>query len=146
VWNNQHKTVLYAHKEETLSYPSIYKHVENHGVTLATATDEQLECSFIGAFKEDLPLGFAKVEELVTQLKESDGERVMLSLDPTSEEGKQYARLLGADVSRQVLERHFGVALGFYNCCAGVAGSDSTKLALNMREQIQVQHPEFVHC
>ena len=131
-----------------MSYPSIHKHIESQGVTLDTATDAQLECSFIGAFKEDLPLGFAKVEELVSQPKTGNKERVMLSLDPNGEEGKQYARLLGADVSRQVLERYFDVNLGFYNCCAGVAGagSDRTKLGMNMREQIQVQHPEFVDC
>ncbi len=128
-----------------MSYPSINRHLETMGTTVDTATDDQLQAAFIAAFKEDLPLGWNKVSELVEKLKEK-GERVMISLAPNSEEGKQYARLLGPDIPRQVLERHFDVNFGFYNCCGGVAAEDKDKLKLTMREQIEAQHPNFVDC
>jgi len=129
-----------------MSYPSIHAQLEKRGATLETATDDQLQNAFINAFKKDLPLGFAKAEELVYKLNASDNDRVMLSLDPNSDEGKQFHRLLGADIARQVLERHFGVCFGFYNCCKGVVAGERHKLDLTMREQIEAQHPNFVDC
>lgn len=132
-----------------MSYPSINRHLELMGTTVESANDDQMQAAFVAAFKEDLPLGWAKVTELVTRLKDTmnaGGERVMLSLAPNSDEGKQYARLLGPDIPRQVLERHFGVSFGFYNCCRGVAAEEKGKLKLSMREQIQAQHPNFVNC
>jgi hypothetical protein len=128
-----------------MSYPSIHAHLESQGATVDTATEAQLHNAFIAAFQSDLPLGWARVSELVTKLRDK-GERVMLSLDPNSDEGKQYARLLGPDIPRQVLEKHFGCAFGFYNCCGGVAADDKGKLKLTLREQIDAQHPNFVDC
>ena len=128
-----------------MSYPSVQKHLETLGVTNETATDEQRQKAFIAAVQEDLPLGWVKVNELVEKLKEI-GERVMLSLNPNSEEGKQYARLLGPDMPRQVLQNHFDVAFGFYNCCGGVAAESFELLDLSLREQIDAQHPNFVDC
>jgi hypothetical protein len=129
-----------------MSYPSIHAQLEKQGTTLEMATEDQMRTAFVGAFKEDLPLGFAKVEELVGKLRSEGKERVMLSLDPNSEEGKQYARLLGPDIPRAVLEQHFSVSFGFYNCCGGVASEDKEKLGMSMREQIEAQHPNFVDC
>ena len=129
-----------------MSYPSIHAQLEKQGATIETATDDQIQTAFIGAFQEDLPLGFAKVEELVSKLHDSDKDRAMLSLDPNSPEGQQYARLLGPDIPRQVLEQHFGVAFGFYNCCSGLISGDKSNLNMSMREQIEVQHPNFVDC
>ena len=129
-----------------MSYPSINARLAEQGATQETATGDQMQAAFIGAFRQDLPLGFAKVEKLVNTLRGSGRDRVMLSLDPKSPEGQQYARLLGPDIPRQVLERHFDVAFGFYNCCTGVIATDGTKLGMTMREQIEVQHPNFVDC
>ena len=129
-----------------MSYPSIHAQLERQGATPETATDDQMQAAFIGAFQEDLPLGFAMVKQLVDKLHSGDKKRVMLSLDPKSPEGQQYTRLLGPDIPRQVLERHFNVALGLYNCCGGVASGDKTKLGMTMREQIEAQHPNFVDC
>lgn len=128
-----------------MSYPSINKHLEDQNVTLETATDEHLQSAFISAFQEDLPLGWAKVVELVEKYK-TKGERVMLSLNPNSEEGKQYARLLGPDIPRQVLEKHFGQAFGFYNCCGGITAGTKKDLKMTMQEQVAAQHPNFVDC
>lgn len=129
-----------------MSYPSIHVQLERQGATLETATDAQMQAALIEAFQEDLSLGFAKVEELVEKLRSGDKKRVMLSLDPKSTEGQQYARLLGPDIARQVLERHFGVTFGFYNCCGGVAGHSKADLNMTMREQIEAQDPSFVDC
>lgn len=129
-----------------MSYPSIYTHLDKVGATPEIATEDQMQAAFIGAFRKDLPFGFAKVEELVGKLKGGEKDRVMLSLDPKSLEGQQYARLLGPDIPRQVLERHFNVAFGFYNCCGGVAANRKEKLGMTMREQIEAQHPNFVDC
>ena len=129
-----------------MSYPSINRHLDGMNTTVDTATDDQLHAAFIAAFKEDLPLGFARVEELVAKLRTQGDDRVMLSLDPNSDEGKQYARLLGPDIPRQVLEQHFGCAFGFYNCCGGVAGDDKKKLKMTLQEQVAAQHPNFVDC
>ncbi len=45
----------------------------------------------------------------------------MLTLDPNSEDGKEFTRLMASDLSREVLEDHFDCALGFYNGFKGVA-------------------------
>ncbi|MCY4577232.1 MAG: hypothetical protein OXB96_02265 [Candidatus Kaiserbacteria bacterium] len=129
-----------------MSYPSIHTQLQKMGATLENATDDQMQSAFVESFQEDLPLGFAKVEELVCKFNGSGKDRVMLSLDPKSPEGQQYARLLGPDVPRQVLERHFDVSFGFYNCCGGVVSDDKANLRMTMREQIEVQHPNFVDC
>lgn len=128
-----------------MSYPSITEILDNQGIQLDTASDKDLEGAFLQAFKADLSLGFAKVNELVEKLQEV-GERAMITLDPNSDEGKQFARLLGADMARKVLERHFGVKFGFYNCCKGVVAKSSDDLQLNFREQIEAQSPGFVDC
>lgn len=128
-----------------MSYPSINRHVEAEGATLDTATDAQLARAFLAAFRDDLPLGMDHVDALVAKLDEA-GDRAMLSLDPNSEAGKQFARLLGPDIPRKVLEDHHGVAFGFYNCCKGVVAREARALRLTLREQVQAQHPNFVDC
>ena len=128
-----------------MSYPSINKHLETQNVTVDSATEAQMANAFLGAFKEDLSLGMARVEELVSKLNQT-GDRAMLTLDPNSDEGKQFARLLGPDVPRKILEEHFGLSFGFYNCCKGVVANSREDLKLTLREQIEAQHPNFVDC
>lgn len=128
-----------------MSYPSINTHLEQQGVTLETATDAHMEKAFVSAFYEDLPLGMAKVEELVEKMK-TRHDRAMLSLPPNSAEGKQFARLMAPDVPRRVLEKHFDVAFGFYNCCSGLVAPTREGLKITLREQIESQHPDFVDC
>jgi hypothetical protein len=128
-----------------MSYPSIHRHLAAQGVTLEDATEAELGSALLAAFQSDLPQGFAKVAELAGKLQ-AQGGRVMLSLDPSSAEGQQYARLLAPDIPRRVLEQHFDCAFGFYNCCKGVAAADRSGLQLSLREQIAAQHPAFVDC
>ncbi len=129
-----------------MSYPSVNRHLEDMGVTLENATEEQSRTALLRAFKDDLPLGFSQVENLVKKLKTVDGNRAMISLDPNSDEGKQYARLLGPDIPRRVLSNYFGASFGFYNCCGGVVAPDEDSLQMSTREQIEAQHPNFVDC
>jgi hypothetical protein len=128
-----------------MSYPSINRHLEAKRISLETASDADLAQAFVAAFREDLPLGMARVDELVGKL-ESAGPRAMLTLNPNSEEGKQFARLLGPDIPRRVLEDHYGVSFGFYNCCKGVTARRKGDLKMTLREQIEAQHPNFVDC
>ena len=128
-----------------MSYPSINRHLENQGATLDNATDAQMSDAFVKAFYEDLPLGMSQVETLVEKMK-GKNDKVMLSLPPNSPEGKQLARLMAPDVPRQVLQDHFGVSFGFYNCCSAVAAPTREQLNITMREQIASQHPDFVDC
>jgi uncharacterized protein len=128
-----------------MSYPSINRHLEDKRISVESASDAELAQAFIAAFREDLPLGMAHVDELVEKL-DGTHPRAMLTLNPNSEEGKQFARLLGPDIPRRVLEDHYGVAFGFYNCCKGVAARKRDDLSLTLREQIEAQHPNFVDC
>lgn len=128
-----------------MSYPSIHEHLEAQGVTLESASDHQLRSAFISAFQSDLPLGFTKVNELVEKLRTKQ-HRVMLTLDPKSDEGQEFARLLAPDIPRDILEQHFDCAFGFYNCCNGIAAANRAGLQMSLREQIETQHPNFVDC
>lgn len=133
-----------------MSYPSINRHLAAAGIaTVAAATQAQLADAFLKAFDEDLPLGMAHVRDLVEKLDNTTdeaGERAMLTLDPNSDEGKQFARLLGPDIPRQILQDHFGVQFGFYNCCKGVVSKTRDGLRMTLAEQMEAQHPNFVDC
>ncbi|MEX0930562.1 MAG: hypothetical protein WDZ79_02665 [Candidatus Paceibacterota bacterium] len=129
-----------------MSYPSVSGHLNEMGVSLETASEDQLHDALLTAFQEDLPLGFARVCELVERFRAGNERRGQLELHPLSEEGKQLARLLGADVARRVLERHFAVSFGFYNCCRALVAGNRDDLAMSLREQIACQDPAMVHC
>lgn len=128
-----------------MSYPSIHQHLESQGATVETASDKQLRQAFISAFQTDLPLGYTRVNELVEKMRDRK-DRAMLTLDPNSEEGKQFARLMAPDIPREILEDHFDCAFGFYNCCKGVAAPGRDGLNMSLKEQINAQHPNFVDC
>lgn len=129
-----------------MSYPSINESLKARNISLGTASDKELEVAFIDAFKYDLPLGFNRVKELVAKLRAGDDTRAKLVLDPTSDEGKQFARLLGPDIPRKVLESYFEVSFGFYNCCSGLVANNRTDLRMTMQEQVEAQHPQFTDC
>jgi hypothetical protein len=116
------------------------------GVSSETASENQLHSALLAAFREDLPLGFARVRELVERFHEGNERRDQLELDPLSKEGKQLARLLGADVARKVIEKHLGVCFGFYNCCRALVAENREDLAMSVREQIECQDPAMVDC
>ena len=115
-----------------MSYLSVNKHLEAQGATLETASDAQMASAFLAAFREDLPLGMTRVDELAGKTK-STGQRAMVTLNPNSDEGKQFSRLLGADIARRV-ELHHEVSFGFYNCCKGVAAPARDALEMTLSE------------
>ena len=118
-----------------MSYPSIHRHLEAQGATVDTASDDQLQQAFISAFHTDLPLGFAKVNELVRKMY-GRKDRAMLTLDPNSDEGREFTRLMAPDIPRKVLEEHFHCAFGFYNSCKGVAAPARDGLKMTLKEQV----------
>jgi hypothetical protein len=128
-----------------MSYPSVNKHLGAQGTTLDTAADAQTASAFLVAFCQDLPLGMTRVDQLAGKTK-STGQRAMVTLDPNSDEARQFSRLLRADIARRVLEQHHDVSFGFYNCCKGVAALTKDGLQMTLREQIEAQHPNFVDC
>lgn len=128
-----------------MSYPSINQVLKERNLTLETAPEIELESALIEAFQRDLPLGYKRVEELVAKQK-ANGDRAMLDADSKTDEAKQFIRLLGATIPRQILEKHFDVKLAFYNCHKGVAAANEDGLRLSAREQIQAQDPAFIDC
>jgi len=131
-----------------MSYPSVIAHLEKMGVSPETASEDQLHWALLGACRDDLPLGFDHVRELVERFHAGNEKRDQLELDPLSPGGQQLARLLGvgADAARPVLEKHFGVCFGFYNCCRALVAENRDDLAMSVREQIKCQDPAMVDC
>lgn len=140
-----------------MSYESIIGVAKRHGIDLAAYkkyweehgkfSDEQqvkLDGVFIEAWRTDLPLGLAEIEDMVEEHRET-GETVCRDHPPLSDLGKQLIRLFAADQARAVIGRVYGVGLGFYNCCSPVIGPlDGT--VTDPIEQILSQGPEKEHC
>ena len=116
-----------------MSYPSIKT------INPGTLTEREREKRLLQAFQTDLPLGMATLERDVRQIKNT-GVRMMTPEDPNSPLGKQIIRLLGTDVARGILERHFDVAFGLYNCCARVVAPNREALCMTTTEQIELQN------
>jgi len=47
-----------------MSYPPVNKHLEAQDATLEAASDAQMASAFLAAFREDVPLGITRVDEL----------------------------------------------------------------------------------
>ena len=146
-----------------MSYPSLVRCLREEGVSfdgdaggvrlespvLDVASGEDVEPllrAYVKTFKEDLPKGFSHVTSLVSTLCGGEEDRSIITLDPSSEDGKQFVRLLGFDVPRVILESHFNCAFGLYNCCTGVAAFNRAGLRLSLREQASFQGSEFLDC
>ena len=124
-----------------MSYPSV------KNVNPDTLTERERESVLFAAFREDLPLGMAVIESDVREVKQN-GIRKLVPEDPNSPLGKQIIRLLGTDVARGILERHYEVAFGLYNCCSRVVAVNHESLAMSTTEQIKLQNGAFAsaHC
>ena len=116
-----------------MSYPSI-KHVDPDMLT-----EREREQALLAAFRIDLPLGVTAIENDAREVKQN-GVRRLIVEDPNSPLGKQIIRLLGTDVARGVLERHYEVVFGLYNCCARVVAVNRESLAMTTTEQINLQN------
>jgi hypothetical protein len=122
-----------------MSYPSVVAVLENRGINLETATDAQIRSVLLEAFRADLGMGMSYLAGVAEKVRKT-GQRFLKAEDPNSPVGKQLIRLLGADIARGVVEPHFDVAFGLYNCCGVTAATTREDLRMNMREQIMLQN------
>ncbi len=131
-----------------MSYPSLNRFYEQAGTTPERATISQHHAAYLAAFEHDLPLGMAHVRELASSVQRGEPQPE-ITLDPNSVEGKQLARLIGADVARNVLQQHFGVRFTFFNCCGVVAENPKRREASEeelLIKQARLQQKEFLDC
>lgn len=56
--------------------------------------------------------------------------RVMLTLDPESQEGQEFARLFAPDIRRQVLADHFDRAFGSTTAAKALPGTTESGLKM----------------
>jgi len=122
-----------------MSYPSVVTVLEEKDVNLETATDAQIRDVLLEAFQRDLGIGMSYLKKAAKHVKRT-GQRFLEAEDPNSPVGKQLTRLLGADVARGIVEQHFGVAFGLYNCCGVTAATTREGLRMSMREQVMLQN------
>jgi hypothetical protein len=122
-----------------MSYPSIVTVLEERSID-AGASEEQLRDALLEAFRRDLPLGLEVLRKVADKAKQIARSRVLHIEDPNTPVGKQIIRLLGCDISRGIVERHFDVAFGFYNCCGVVVSTCRKCLQMSMQEQIDLQN------
>src|SRR5579871_2510570 len=108
--------------EVVMSYPSVVSILEEQGIAVETATNEQIKNVLLEAFHRDLGSGMAYLNHAAASVKKT-GRRFLRAEDPNSPVGKQLTRLLGADIARGIVEEHFAVAFGLYNCCGVTAAS-----------------------
>ncbi len=100
---------------------------------------------YVEAFRRDLPLGWAHVQDMHARYL-GTCEEVRDKLDPSSDVGKQVIRLFGADIARGVIERVLQVRLGFYNCCGPVMGPPDGRDLVDPFTQFDLQSPEMKDC
>lgn len=125
-----------------MSFSSADRFLREMGVTNETATDEQRSAALLRAFQHELPRGYAFIEKLATQAKAE--QRSVMQLDGyDSELVAQLSRLVGHTVPRQLLEQHFAVQLGSYNCHYPVATPPDKKPTLSLKTQIDLQNGQL---
>lgn len=127
-----------------MTFPSVNRIMSERGLDLQTAPDADLRDVLYAAFEADLPLGLKCITDDIAAHKKT-GELNVVTRDPNSPEGKQVARLLGADIPRSILEEKFDVKLGFYNCCTDVVGNEE-QMKMSARDQIRYQDPTLANC
>jgi hypothetical protein len=126
-------------KEIDMSYPSIKEIVNQRGLDLQSAHEEQLKPVLLEAFRVDLKQGMNFLEKFAAEAK-ATGKRLLHIESPNSPLGKQLIRLLGTDISRKLVAENLNVAFGFYNCCNVVCAAEEAALHLSLREQIELQN------
>jgi hypothetical protein len=107
--------------------------------------------AFVDVVRTSLPYFYERVEHLAERLGAG---RVAVDDDtPTTDaEWGQLLRGFASDPIRQAMEQHFGVRLGFRNCCFTAAtrpGSETDgrwTALFTPRAQILAQSPSLVNC
>lgn len=128
-----------------MSYGAVQDVLDEQGIGLDQATDDQLYRAYITGFKRDLPLGFNHLLKLAATYTAS-GTRILNIQQPGTPLGQQLIRLCGPDIPRAFMERRMSevsgrpVYLGFYNCCAPVVAGSRQELGINPVEQLKLQN------
>lgn len=77
--------------------------------------------------------------------KRDEGEKhLSRSEDPNSTLGGHIIRLCAFDMPRAVMERHFGIRIGMYNCCRVILAGSQEDLDMTVAEQLKLQ--QTVDC
>lgn len=108
---------------------------------------------FLACIRDSLPYAWTVVSKLATDLHQNGGEYAEDNSAPPSEaEQGQLLRALASSSMRGALERHFGVALEFQNCCkvaafrADAVGTAVHQQFVSPRAQLLNQAPALVTC
>jgi hypothetical protein len=109
-----------------MSYPSVSQFLPEN------ATEYEARQAIWQAIQIDLKLGVEWIKQKFGSLQ--NGEQAFFEEDPNSVLGKQIARLIGADTTRQILEEELGLTFRFYNCC-GVGAKKGGKLKIDFVKQ-----------
>lgn len=67
------------------------------------------------------------------------GEGLKVDFDPDSKLGRQLSRIMGTDAARPLMAGHFGLHLGFANCCGGIASKRKADVLFTAADQVRWQ-------
>jgi hypothetical protein len=109
------------------------------------------DAEFVACIRESLPYAWSVVEELASELRESDRPAVQsTSVPPDEQAWGQLFRMVGSDAMRGAVQRHFGVRMAFQNCCkVGLFRPDADveyQAFISPRAQILNQNPLLLNC
>jgi hypothetical protein len=114
---------------------------------------EASDADFLACIEDSLPYAWKVVSGLAEQLHRSTAGHVTdNSAPPSDAEQGQLLRALASSSMRRALERHFGVALEFQNCCKVAAfrqdavDTPEHEDFISPRAQLLNQAPALVNC
>jgi len=106
---------------------------------------------FISCIRQSLPFAWSMVERLVTEMRSEGTESAQNTEVPeTDEQWGQMFRMFSSDSMRNAIEAHFGVRLGFQNCCKAAvfdpAAKDAFQRFISPAAQLLNQDPALLNC
>jgi hypothetical protein len=106
---------------------------------------------FVSCIRQSLPFAWSMVERLVTEMRSEGTESAQNTEVPgTDEQWGQMFRMFSSDSMRNAIEAHFGVRLGFQNCCKPAvfhpAAEDAFQRFISPAAQLLNQNPVLLNC
>jgi hypothetical protein len=106
---------------------------------------------FVSCIQQSLPFAWSMVERLVTEMRSEGTESAQNAEVPeTDEQWGQMFRMFSSDSMRNAIEAHFGVRLGFQNCCKPAvfdpAAEDAFQRFISPAAQLLNQNPVLLNC
>jgi hypothetical protein len=106
---------------------------------------------FVSCIRQSLPFAWSMVERLVTEMRSEGSESAQNTEVPeTDEQWGQMFRMFSSDSMRNAIEAHFGVRLGFQNCCKPAvfdpAAKDAFQRFISPAAQLLNQNPVLLNC